>query len=334
MRLRTTCGAWSVLALGASTVHAQETIGPWSIEAVPIAATEIAPGGLAWSWINVVNTSIDITTAFTGPGIADDGYANGGVGTTVEMTFSDGAARNGTGDDLVFFDGFSTSSYELMTDHDGFVATLTLNSGEFEKTGETRAMFYGHGGGQTFMMNVRAVAIDLSDLGVPPGVAVQRVRWRALSHSVDVLGMGVLSGRLETSYCSPALPNSSGSPAQIMAIGSPVVAHNDLTLTATGLPVSEFGYFLVGSNQGQVIPPGSQGVLCLACGFQGCAGIGRFNRANEIIQGPTGSLAIDLAALPLSPMAAVQPGETWNFQCWFRDLGSNNFTDAVSILFL
>ena len=37
---------------------------------------------------------------------------------------------------------------------------------------------------------------------------------------------------------------------------------------------------------------------------------------------------------PERPPVAVQPGETWNFQCWYRDLGnSNNFTDAVSVTF-
>jgi len=81
------------------------------------------------------------------------------------------------------------------------------------------------------------------------------------------------------------------------------------------------------------MPPGSQGVICLACGFHGCGGIGRYNQGGSIIQGPTGSLSIDLTSLPLSPPVAVLAGDVWNFQCWYRDLGSNNFTDAVSVLF-
>ncbi|MCP3916323.1 MAG: hypothetical protein GY711_12270 [bacterium] len=137
-----------------------------------------------------------------------------------------------------------------------------------------------------------------------------------------------------TRYCSPAIPNSSGAPARITLSGTRIVLENDLTLTATDLPTGEFGYFLVGSNQGVFMPPGSQGNLCLTCGFQGCAGIGRFNQAGSIIVGPTGSIDVDLTALPLSPPRAVVAGENWNFQCWFRDLGSSNFTDAVSVLFL
>ncbi|MCP3917509.1 MAG: hypothetical protein GY711_18345 [bacterium] len=135
-------------------------------------------------------------------------------------------------------------------------------------------------------------------------------------------------------FCGPAVPNSSGNSARIFATGSPFVLQSDLTLTADRLPAGEFGYFLVGSNSGQFQPPGSDGILCLACGFQGCTGIGRYNQAGNIIQGPSGSIPIDLTALPLSPTQAVLPGDTWNFQCWFRDVGSSNFTNAVSVTFL
>ncbi|MCP3917308.1 MAG: hypothetical protein GY711_17315 [bacterium] len=144
----------------------------------------------------------------------------------------------------------------------------------------------------------------------------------------------VSKSRLGSKYCSPALPNSSGAPGVISVSGSAAVDANDLTLRATDLPAGEFGYFLVGSSQGQMTPPGSQGVLCLACsGSPGCTGIGRFSRPGMIVLGPTGSLTLDLTFLPLSPPVMVQPGDVWNFQCWYRDLGSSNFTDAVSVLF-
>ena len=39
--------------------------------------------------------------------------------------------------------------------------------------------------------------------------------------------------------------------------------------------------------------------------------------------------------LPAAMENSVMPGETLNFQCWYRDLGNtNNFTDAVSVVFL
>ncbi len=37
--------------------------------------------------------------------------------------------------------------------------------------------------------------------------------------------------------------------------------------------------------------------------------------------------------MPVNPPMPFQPGETWNFQAWYRDTGgTNNFTDAVSVL--
>ena len=54
--------------------------------------------------------------------------------------------------------------------------------------------------------------------------------------------------------------------------------------------------------------------------------------------GPGLTLAVLLVGLGLfelvPALAAIQPGETWHFQAWYRDAGSaNNFTDAVSVMF-
>ncbi len=45
---------------------------------------------------------------------------------------------------------------------------------------------------------------------------------------------------------------------------------------------------------------------------------------------------LDLENLPLNvPPLSTSPGDTLNFQAWYRDLGaSSNFTDAVSVTFL
>ncbi|MCP3915374.1 MAG: hypothetical protein GY711_07445 [bacterium] len=209
---------------------------------------------------------------------------------------------------------------------------------EFTLTGVMVASF-GHGAGT----NSIAYEASTDTLWLVPNGAssplLQYSKSGALLQTVStpVRSSNIWGAEFQASfgvrYCSPALPNSSGAPASISVTGSAAVADNDLTLTAEGLPVGEFGYFLVGSNQGQVMPPGSQGIICLACGFHGCAGIGRYNQPGSIIVGPVGSISPDLTALPLSPPQAVMPGETWNFQCWFRDLGSNNFTDAIAVTF-
>ncbi|MCP3919044.1 MAG: LamG domain-containing protein [bacterium] len=142
----------------------------------------------------------------------------------------------------------------------------------------------------------------------------------------QTLGVGTIG----MSYCGPAIPNSSGMGAIIEATGSAAVAANNVTLTASQMPAGQFGYFLAGQTQGFFNPPGSQGLICLV------GNIGRYNQIANIIQGPTGSIMIDLTAIPVNPTAAVMPGETWNFQCWFRDNNpalTNNFTDGVEILF-
>jgi hypothetical protein len=128
-----------------------------------------------------------------------------------------------------------------------------------------------------------------------------------------------------TSYC-PVVANSTGGPGWLCAEGSAVVTDDDLTLVAGGLPAGEFGYFLASRTQGQTMPASSSGVLCLA------GNIGRFN--GQLIQGPTGVLPVDLSSIPVNPPRAVQPGETWSFQCWYRDGGTNNFTNGLAVTFL
>ncbi len=140
----------------------------------------------------------------------------------------------------------------------------------------------------------------------------------------------VADTQLGTTYCTPAIPNSTAIPGIISAMGSPVVIDNDVTLTADQLPIN-FGYFLTSQTQGFFNPPGSNGFICLG------GDIGRYHQPQNIIVGPTGSIQIDLANVPQpTGLVAIQPGETWNFQCWYRDFNpilTSNFTDGVSILF-
>jgi len=137
---------------------------------------------------------------------------------------------------------------------------------------------------------------------------------------------------LGTSYCAPAVPNSSGQPAVISACGSDLADGGYFMLHATDLPSGKFGYFLTSQTQGYTPNPGgSQGDLCL--GGQ----IGRFAKQIQH-SGPSGKLAIrvDLTSIPTAPPHTVLAGETWNFQAWFRDNNggpTSNFTDAVSVLF-
>ena len=110
-----------------------------------------------------------------------------------------------------------------------------------------------------------------------------------------------------------------------------MVVDDDLTLLATDLPANQFGYFLCSQTQSLAQPPGSQGNLCLG------GTIGRFNKDVQN-SGAVGafSIQVDLTQLPVSPPVAVQPGETWNFSAWYRDINptpTSNFTDGVAVLF-
>ncbi|MDA1266109.1 MAG: hypothetical protein O2816_13595 [Planctomycetota bacterium] len=130
-------------------------------------------------------------------------------------------------------------------------------------------------------------------------------------------------------YCQ-ANDNSTGTHGKIVGLGSPYVSDQDLTLRAYDLPANQFGYFLASRDDGFVANPGgSAGNLCL--GGQ----IGRFV-AQVGNSGPQGMLEIQIDPLiiPVAPPTPILPGETWRFQCWFRDVEvapTSNFTDGIWI---
>lgn len=118
-----------------------------------------------------------------------------------------------------------------------------------------------------------------------------------------------------TNLCGPAVPNSSGQSGVIAAFGSDVAADNDVRLEASQLAQDQFGYFLNSMTTGLSNPPGSQGNLCLG------GAIGRYS-SNVLQTGATGAmtLQLDLTQTPTpGGKVAIQAGQTWYFQAWFRD---------------
>ena len=139
-----------------------------------------------------------------------------------------------------------------------------------------------------------------------------------------------------TNYCA-ANTNSTGVPAEMSAAGSVVAATDNLTLTCAEMPNNAFGFFLTSLNQGFVSNPGgSQGNLCLG------GAIGRYVGPGQIQQsGSAGEVSL-LLVLGQTPtptgFVVIVAGDTWNYQCWFRDsVGGqavSNFSDGLEVLFL
>ena len=60
--------------------------------------------------------------------------------------------------------------------------------------------------------------------------------------------------------------------------------------------------------------------------------------ANRVVDSSSGGairFPVDLNTLPIGGGTAAQAGETWNFQCWYRDANpgpTSNLTDALSVM--
>ncbi|MDF1839690.1 MAG: choice-of-anchor B family protein, partial [Planctomycetota bacterium] len=142
------------------------------------------------------------------------------------------------------------------------------------------------------------------------------------------------SGGSMAVYCTPSVANSTGLPATISGMGSTTASDNNLTLVADQLPPSNLAYFLAATGQGFIAtPPGSMGNLCLG------GSLARLNAPSQVrFVGGTGSISLplDLTSMPTSPAQPVLAGQTWYFQCWFRDtvlVSTSNFTDGLQVQF-
>lgn len=171
-----------------------------------------------------------------------------------------------------------------------------------------------------------------------PGTYYLHVRTRDnagnWTNTAAHFGPFTLTANCGTVYCGPALPNSTGASSLLVATGSDIASADDLTLSATNMPLNNFGYFLGATAQGPaIIPPGSQGRFCLG------GALGRFNAGGQIRHtGATGAFSLDvpLTNIPVNPVQSVMAGQTWSFQAWHRDqnpFNTSNFTNVVTITF-
>ncbi|MFT5732311.1 MAG: hypothetical protein ACJA2W_001080 [Planctomycetota bacterium] len=148
----------------------------------------------------------------------------------------------------------------------------------------------------------------------------------------------VLRSEVGTAYCD-VHQNSLGLFASLSAIGSSVVADNQLTLLAESLPPTANVLFMIAPARGMVDPfGGGMGVLCLA------GQVARFAGPGEVLSaGVAGDacLHVDLGALPTAMgggTVSASVGQTLMFQCWYRDhdgtgATTTNTTNAVEVVF-
>jgi hypothetical protein len=128
-----------------------------------------------------------------------------------------------------------------------------------------------------------------------------------------------------SAFCISA-PNSFGAGALIAHSGSRSVSTNDFVLETTGCPPTAFGRYFFGANAISPVTFGN-GYRC----------IDPFIRLPTLNADGNGVAihAIDFNALPLG--GDIDPGETWNFQFWYRNpaAGGANFnsSDALEATF-
>lgn len=137
-----------------------------------------------------------------------------------------------------------------------------------------------------------------------------------------------LDARVSESYCGPAVPNSTGSGAELRVLGSDAAGGQVLRLRATGLPPAQF-LLAAASRTADSLPGvgGSAGTLCLG-GAVGRFQVGQSNGAGLY------ELDLDSSALPQpNGTVAATAGDTWHIQVWYRDAGGSNLTDGARLTF-
>ena len=134
--------------------------------------------------------------------------------------------------------------------------------------------------------------------------------------------------------CNNPIANSTGQHSLIYGEGLPIAGTPTFTLRANRLPNNQFGYFVAGTaaNTFGIIPPGSEGKLCLS------GTLGRFNRnTSEILNtGGIGEMSLVFNTLDMPTGSPILSGQTLHFQGWHRDLNpaqTSNFTPLLSVTF-
>ncbi len=333
----------STVALGLTLVANDEleTLNPGWVAGVP---SDDATTGM-WTWGNPNgsgaqseddHTANGVNCFFTGQANAGAGIGSNDVdnGTTTLMSPIFDLSGNPTAT-IEYWRWYVNDGNNSVTD--SFVVDISSDGGNTWTNLETVGPGNSQASGGWFLHTA-----TVADFVTP----TNQVRLRFLASdlgsgsiveaAIDDLRIAAANcSGTQSNFCSPASTNSTGLAGVLDAVGSVVALDNNLTLQAQQLPPGQFGYFITGTAQmGGITPPGSNGMLCLG------GSLGRFNRPGEF--GSTGAggnlnLMLDLTSMPTIPSQPVLSGQTWNFQCWYRDVQNqfptSSFTNGVSVTF-
>jgi hypothetical protein len=185
----------------------------------PDGAAQIAgTSGSPWGWLNVANAPMSLNDAMTSVPIENGAWANAHTDVVVEVKFGSGVT-NGPGDDMAMVDAaFDVGVYSISTDYDGFVASLSVDTSSGDLC-TTVGYYYEFNGGGPFTANVVAKRFDLTDLGVPAGATVYKLRFAMLNGACDPVTLAkidagfrldvkpLVAGQPGTASLSGATPN-------------------------------------------------------------------------------------------------------------------------------
>ncbi|MEL6430584.1 MAG: right-handed parallel beta-helix repeat-containing protein [Planctomycetota bacterium] len=191
-----------------------------------------------------------------------------------------------------------------------------------------------------YSLSPTSPAIDRSELSPFVSNALDAARQHrdvdvsGISNGLGTVDLGAFefTGSIGDHGGCDARANSTGEVGRLFARGSEVAADNGLQLRADRLPPQQFGLFLASRLAAADPFNGGLGTLCLG------GTIGRFNGPGQVrATTPAGTLEldVDLTRIPEGgAFAAVQPGETWRFQLWHRDVpATNQLTGVVAVRF-
>ena len=163
------------------------------------------------------------------------------------------------------------------------------------------------------------ILTDCNGNGIPDDCDI------ATGTSTDFNGNGIPDECecMTENYCITT-PNSTGLFARISSDGLPRLSVNAFSLTANGLPPSQFGVFFFGPLQVEI--PFGDGFRCVG---------GQLTRLDPPVQFDPSGLVQRQLDFTQSPLSGFLAGDTTNFQLWYRDpqpVGFGfNLTNALEV---